>query len=89
MRHFPSISEEEFHKGCQAFYETAVRGSIRNSSLQVANGSGGLSIKQEYLIGTPKGLNKEAIGNAPNENGELTDDEDHEVRMMMVPFVRA
>jgi hypothetical protein len=88
MQHFPSISEDEFHTSCEAFYETTLKGSLRTCSLQITNNSGNLYIKKEYWIGTPNRLNSEAIGNAQQQNGELTDDEDHEVCFMMVLSVQ-
>jgi len=88
MQHFPSISEDEFHTGCEAFYQTALKASMRISSPQIANSSGVLSIKKEYLINTPNRSNCEASGNAHEDNGELNDEEDQEVCIMTVLSLR-
>lgn len=86
MRHFPSITEEEFHSGCQDFYERSVRASGTNAWLGVANLSGVLSIKKEYSTGVPRRLNERATETATDENDELIDEDDHEVRTMVIPF---
>lgn len=89
MQHFPSVSEGEFHEGCQAFYDTIVSALDGNSWLQIENESGVLSIKKEYMIDTPSNPNAKATDIAQHKTEALVDDEDHEVRVMMMPFARA
>ncbi len=89
MQYFPSVSDEEFRDGCQAFYDTIVNASDGNLWLQVENDSGVLSIKKEYMINTPNTLIDTATDVAQHKSEVLIDDEDHEVRTMMMPLVRA
>jgi Autophagocytosis associated protein, active-site domain len=87
MQQFPSITEEEFHQGCQAFYETAVRASESAAVLQLAFHNDVLSIREEYLIAGSNDSRGEATDTIRNEIDELTDEEDHEVRIMMILLV--
>jgi hypothetical protein len=89
MQQFPSITEEEFRQGCQAFYETAVRAPDSAAALQLAFHHDVLSIRKEYLIGDPDLSRGGATDTAQNECDELTDDEDHEVRIKMILLFRA
>jgi hypothetical protein len=84
MQHFPSIGDDEFHTGCEAFCQTALKASLKISSPQVASSSGILSIKKEYSIDTANGFDREASVNAQQDNGELDDDEDQEVCVMTI-----
>ncbi len=89
MQYFPSVSEEEFQDGCQAFYDTIVSALDGNAWLQVENVSGILYIKKEYMVNTPSNLIEKATDIAQHKDEVLTDDEDPEVRIMMIPLVRA
>lgn len=84
MQHFPHITEEEFVKGCKAFYDKAVTATSSNALIEVANTDGILSIKKEYKIRMPYGAAQEVIETAADQKAELTNDEDHEVRSMMI-----
>ena len=88
MQYFPSISEGEFHDGCQAFYDTIASALDGNSWLQVANESDVLSIKKEYIIKTPSNLNEKATDIVQHMNEESIDDEDYEVRVRKISLVR-
>lgn len=89
MQYFPSISEGEFHDGCQAFYDTIASALVGTSWLQVAYESDVLSIKKEYIIKTPSNLNEKATDIVQHTNEDLNDDEDHEVRVRKISLVRA
>lgn len=80
MQHFPSITEEEFHKACKIFYERSLRNSGNNAWLQVTYNSACLCIKKEYLINRECGEIR-ATECADIEQDELNDDEDTEVRV--------
>ena len=75
--------------GCQAFYQSSIRASNGNAWLEVANDSGVLTIKKEYVIGMPNRSNPEITENVQSDDWELADDEDHEVRIIMVSSIRA
>jgi hypothetical protein len=92
MQQFPCITEEEFRQGCQAFYETATRAPDSAAALRLAFHHGILSIRKEYLFGDPdlsRGEATDTAQNEKNESDELTDDEDHEVRIKMILLFRA
>lgn len=80
MQHFPSISEEEFRKGCQIFYERVVNSSYENKdlSLQFTLHPGVLSIKKTYPLDATIGSKEEVTGTAQDVDDEATDDEDDE-----------
>lgn len=109
MLHFPSISEDEFQEGCQAFSRCAAEEakSITSSGLIVDIVSGALTIEKEYSLTTHDDDNNknendyddvkeeatstaeatETTETAREELDGLTDDDDHEVRPMLVPFL--
>lgn len=85
MQYFPSISEGEFHDGCQAFYDTIVSALDGKSWFQVGYESDVLSIKKEYIIKRPSNLNDKATDIVQHRNEESVDDEDAEVRVRQDP----
>jgi hypothetical protein len=102
MLHFPSISEDEFLEGCQAFSRCAVEAPQSRAStglLLVDIVSGALVIEKEYTLAPHdhRDGNEEeeatstanATEPARDERAGLTDDDDdHEVRSIM-PYSHA
>ena len=83
MRHFPSITEEEFHEACQNFYDRATRAPGSHGWLYVTYDPGVLSIQKEYLIGVPNTPTQKPLATTQDEDHEeLTDDEDDEVSIL-------
>ena len=80
MQHFPSITDAEFQEACQKFYDRANQAPAAHERVLVTYDHEVLSIKKEYL---PHALKLEPFPNAQTEDQEeLTDDEDPEVKIM-------
>ena len=89
MQRLPSITEGEFENACQEFYDRATGASDSRQWLQVANESGALTIKKEYLVDVPHGSGQEALPTGQDEDQleeEPTEDEDPQVGIMNHPF---